>query len=56
MSERHDGSMSFARTCIKCGGRSERVTTISDSMEEKATYEVYQCLDCKYVAWLSRDQ
>jgi predicted nucleic-acid-binding Zn-ribbon protein len=55
MSERHDRSISFARTCIKCGSRSERVTTIAESTEN-AAYQIYQCLECKYVEWLLRDQ
>jgi hypothetical protein len=41
----------FGQTCKKCGARSERVATFPKSTEN-AGYDVYQCLDCKYVEWL----
>jgi predicted nucleic acid-binding Zn ribbon protein len=47
----HDNATTaFSNTCKKCGGRSELALTLSDS-----GYYVYQCLDCRFVDWISRE-
>jgi hypothetical protein len=47
---KHDDAMAFSKTCKRCGGRSELGLTLSD-----ASYDVYQCVDCKFVDWFSRE-
>ena len=50
MSTRGDGQTAYSKTCKRCGGCSELALTLSD-----ARYYVYQCLDCKFVDWISQD-
>ena len=47
---KHDNAMAFSKTCKRCGGRSELALALSD-----LSYDVYQCRDCKFVDWLSRE-
>ena len=46
-----DDATAFSKTCKRCGGRSELVLTLSD-----VRYDVYQCLDCKFVDWILQRQ
>jgi hypothetical protein len=55
MATRDDVPAAFNRTCRKCGGRCERVATLPKSIE-KTGYEIYQCLDCKFIEWFPQDQ
>jgi hypothetical protein len=43
------------KTCKRCGGRSERAATLPKS-SENVGYDVYQCPNCKFIEWDSRDQ
>ena len=47
---RDDHATAFSKTCKRCGGRSELALTLSDPR-----YDVYQCRDCKFVDWISRE-
>jgi hypothetical protein len=47
---KHDNAMAFSKTCKRCGGRSELALTLSD-----ISYDVYQCVDCKFVDWFLRE-
>jgi hypothetical protein len=38
------------RVCKRCGGCSELALTLSHER-----YDIYQCLDCKFVDWIARE-
>src|SRR5262245_49768505 len=52
MSTRQDGPMDFSGNCKRCAGRTERVLTLPKSVGDTG-YDVYQCLDCNVIEWLS---
>jgi hypothetical protein len=39
------------KTCERCGGRSERVTTLPKSPAAPG-YDVYECLECNDIEWV----
>jgi hypothetical protein len=39
------------KTCERCGGRSERVTTLPKSSAAPG-YDVYECLECNDIEWV----
>ena len=41
-----DGSMSFRTTCIKCGGRAQRVTTFPKSSENDGYGHGFRTAKC----------
>jgi hypothetical protein len=41
------------KTCERCGGRSERVTTFPKSSAAPG-YDVYECLECNDIEWVSQ--
>src|SRR5262245_41065314 len=52
VSTRQHGQTAFSSDCKKCGGRTERLVTLPNSVGRDTAYEVYQCLDCKFIEWL----
>jgi hypothetical protein len=44
-------ALSPTKTCERCGGRSERVTTLPKSSAAPG-YDVYECLACNDIEWV----